>query len=101
MLEARVVQDQLAAPLSRGPDFHRGAEALGQFLFEAREVPIASFPAARRRRTQQALDQRLCLAHRQALRTDARAELDLARGIERSEERRVGKECRSWRSPYH
>src|SRR5678815_4380603 len=85
MIEARVMDDQLASPLARGLDLYRGAEALGEFLFEAREIPIDALAARRRGATQQLLHQRFGLAHRESLRSDAARDFDLPRRLERDE----------------
>jgi len=83
------MQDQLAAPFAGGSDFNRRAEPLGQFILEPRQVPVALLPAARCRRAQQPLHQRLGLAHGKLLRADARAELDLPRGVQCEQRPRV------------
>src|SRR5206468_3667767 len=72
MVEARVVQHEFAA-LFRRTDLDRSAEPLRHFLFQPREIAVGPLAAPRCRAAQQALHQRLGLAHRQALRRDARA----------------------------
>src|SRR2546422_149329 len=89
MVEARVVQHEFAGALFRRTDLDRSAEPLRHFLFQPREIAVGPLAAPRCRAAQQALHQRLGLAHRQALRRDARAGFDLPRRVERDQSARM------------
>jgi len=88
MVKARVVQHKFAGALFRRTDLDRSADRSDTSSSAARDRGQSSCdvapPAA-----QQALHQRLGLAHRQALRRDARAGFDLPRRVEREQRARM------------
>src|SRR5687767_7648051 len=88
MLEARVMQNNLAAALLACTDLHRGAEALGSFLFQAREIPVAAFRALLRA-AQHRMHERLGGAYREALGGDALRAFDLTRAVKGEQRARV------------
>src|SRR5687767_10204739 len=85
VIEARIMQNKFAAAFPARADFHRGAEPLGDFLLEPREIAVSALASRASRAAQQRLHERFGFAHRQPFRRYALRRFDLTRRVEREQ----------------
>ena len=81
VVEARVVQDQLARSFLSGPDLDRGPEAFRRFLFQAEQVAVRPALLARRPAAQLLRGEGFGFANREPATGDSLGRLDLARAV--------------------